>query len=162
MAKVPGRITFLILSINTIKGIKIFGVPWGTIWANICFVLLIHPNNIKLIHKGRANERVNVIWLVLVKMYGNKPKKLLKKIKENKEINIKVVPLNLLIPIRILNSLWRVKKIFCQKMRFREGINQNNKGKNKIPRKVLNQLRDKEKIFVEGSKIENKFIIIFI
>jgi hypothetical protein len=47
-------------------------------------------------------------------------------------------------------------------MRFREGINQNNKGKNKIPRKVLNQLRDKEKIFVEGSKIENKFIIIFI
>jgi hypothetical protein len=38
-------------------------------------------------------------------MYGNKPKKLLKKIKENKEINIKVVPLNLLIPIRILNSL---------------------------------------------------------
>lgn len=34
-------------------------------------------------------------------------------------------------------------------------------GKNKIPRKVLNQFKEKLKIFVEGSKIENKFIIIF-
>jgi hypothetical protein len=29
-ANVPGRITFLIVSIHTIKGIKIVGVPWGT------------------------------------------------------------------------------------------------------------------------------------
>lgn len=42
-AKVPGRIIFLIVSINTIKGIKILGVPWGIIWINICWVLLIHP-----------------------------------------------------------------------------------------------------------------------
>jgi hypothetical protein len=34
-------------------------------------------------------------------------------------------------------------------------------GKNKIPKNELNQFRDKLKIFVEGSKIENKFIIIF-
>lgn len=43
----------------------------------------------------------------------------------------------------------------------RDGKNQNNIGKNKIPKKVLIQLIDKLKIFVEGSKIENKFIIIF-
>lgn len=29
-AKVIGRITFLIVSIHTIKGIKTLGVPWGT------------------------------------------------------------------------------------------------------------------------------------
>jgi hypothetical protein len=46
-------------------------------------------------------------------------------------------------------------------MKFREGINQNIKGKNKIPNKVLNQFNERLKIFVEGSKIENKFIIIF-
>lgn len=42
-AKVPGRITFLIVSMHTIKGIKMPGVPWGTKWQNICWVLLIHP-----------------------------------------------------------------------------------------------------------------------
>ena len=86
---------FLIVSIITIKGIKIAGVPCGTKWANICFELLIHPNNINLSQRGRARLKVNVIWLVLVKIYGNRPKKLLKRIKVNKEINIKVVPLNL-------------------------------------------------------------------
>lgn len=34
-AKVPGRIIFLIVSIQTIKGIKIPGDPWGTKWENI-------------------------------------------------------------------------------------------------------------------------------
>lgn len=42
-AKVPGRITFLIVSIITIKGIRIAGVPWGTRWANMCLELLIQP-----------------------------------------------------------------------------------------------------------------------
>jgi hypothetical protein len=67
-AKVPGRITFLIVSIITIKGIKTEGVPWGTKWANICFVLLIQPNNIKLSQRGNAKDKVKVIWLVLVKI----------------------------------------------------------------------------------------------
>lgn len=67
-ANVPGRIIFLIVSIITIKGINTAGVPWGTRCANMCLVLLIHPNNIKLNHNGRASESVNVIWLVLVKI----------------------------------------------------------------------------------------------
>jgi hypothetical protein len=33
--KVIGRIIFLIVSIITIKGIRIKGVPWGIKWANI-------------------------------------------------------------------------------------------------------------------------------
>lgn len=36
-AKVPGRIIFLIVSINTINGIRIAGVPWGIICENICW-----------------------------------------------------------------------------------------------------------------------------
>ena len=46
-------------------------------------------------------------------------------------------------------------------MFIREGRNQNIMGKNKIPKNELSQFNDKLKIFVEGSKIENKFIIIF-
>jgi len=125
------------------------------------FVLLIHPKSINLSHIGKANERVIVIWLVLVKIYGNKPRKLLKRIKLNREINIKVEPLNLEIPIRVLNSRWRVVKILFQKIDIRDGINQNINGKNKIPIIVLIQFKERFKIFVEGSKIENRFIIIF-
>lgn len=108
IANVPGRMMFLIVSINTINGIKIVGVPWGIRWINICFVLLIHPKSMKPNHKGNARERVIVICLVLVKMYGNNPKKLLKRINLNKEIKIKVVPLNLEIPSSVLNSKCRV------------------------------------------------------
>lgn len=42
-ANVPGRIILLIVSIHTINGIKIPGVPWGTKWQNMCWVLFIHP-----------------------------------------------------------------------------------------------------------------------
>lgn len=92
-ANVPGRIILLIVSIKTIKGISTGGVPCGTKWANICFVLLIHPKNIKLSQRGSANDKVSVIWLVLVKIYGNNPKKLLKRMNVNNEMNINVVPL---------------------------------------------------------------------
>jgi hypothetical protein len=46
-----------------------------------------------LTHRG--SDRVNVIvrCLVLVKMNGNNPRKLLNRIRENSEINMKVLPL---------------------------------------------------------------------
>lgn len=72
-----------------------------------------------------------------------------------------VVPLNLVNPNNVLNSLCRVKKILFQKNKIREGRIQNIKGKNKIPKNDLIQLIDKLIIFVDGSKIENKFIITF-
>ena len=46
---------------------------------------------LKLNHKGKASVRVK--WLVLVKVYGNNPMKLLSKIIENNETNKKVKPL---------------------------------------------------------------------
>ena len=64
-------------------------------------------------------------------------------------------------PNRVLNSLWRVIKILFQKIFNREGKNQNIMGKNKIPKNELNQFNERLKMFVDGSKIENKFIIIF-
>lgn len=124
-ASVPGRITFLIVSIHTMKGMRIPGVPWGTKCANICWVLLIHPYNINEIHRGRANVKVNVRCLVLVKIYGNKPKKLLNKINVNNEIKINVHPFILLGPSRVLNSLWRVNKTIFHKVLNRFGRNQN-------------------------------------
>ena len=50
-----------------------------------------HPN-ITAKQWALANLRVNVIWLVLVKIYGNNPIKLLNKISENRETKIKVDP----------------------------------------------------------------------
>lgn len=65
-AKVPGRIIFLIVSIKTINGIRIEGVPWGTKWANICWVWLIQPLSIKVTQRGNERARVIAICLDLV------------------------------------------------------------------------------------------------
>lgn len=159
IAKVPGRITFLIVSIITIKGIRTGGVPWGTKWANILIVLLIHPNSINDSHKGKARANVKTMCLVLVKIYGNSPKKLLNKINLNKEINIRVDPL-IEGPIKVLNSLWRALIILIHRILIREGINQNDDGMTSIPIMVLSQFKDIFQL-VEGSKEENKFAIIF-
>lgn len=59
-AKVPGRIMFLMVSIKTINGISGPGVPWGTRWANICWVWFTHPKIIKANQRGRARARVMV------------------------------------------------------------------------------------------------------
>jgi len=80
-ARVPGRIIFLMDSINTINDIRADGVPWGTKWASMCLVKFNHPNSINESHKGNARDRVVTMWLVLVNTYGNKPKKLLNTIK---------------------------------------------------------------------------------
>lgn len=75
--KVNGRIIFLNNSINTIKNIKIKGVPLGTKWININFIFLIHPNIINPNHIGIDKVKENNKCLELVKIYGNNPKKLL-------------------------------------------------------------------------------------
>lgn len=157
IAKVPGRIKFLIVSMQTIKGIKIGGVPCGTRWANIFNVFVNHPYNINLSHNGSANVNVNVKCLDLVKMYGNRPIKLLIKIVENSVIKINVLPS--LIFKRFLNSKCKFLMIVIHKILIREGISQNICGIKIIIIVDLNQLR--EKIWVLGSNVENRFVIIF-
>lgn len=159
IAKVPGRIILLILSIHTINGIKIGGVPWGTKWANISIVLLIQPYNINDSHNGRANLKVIAMCLVLVKIYGNKPIKLLIIIKKNILIKIKVDPWDLLFWINVFISLWIIIINLKYNILNREGINQKEYG---IKSKMINDLvQFKENMIVEGSKEENKFVIIF-
>lgn len=67
-ARVPGRIRLLIVSMTTIKGISIEGVPCGTRCSNMWLVFLIHPNSMNLSHRGNASVNVSVKCLVLVKM----------------------------------------------------------------------------------------------
>lgn len=87
--------------------------------------------------------------------------KLLNKINENNEINMKVLPLWLNGPRSVLNSLCKVLIIIFQITIYREGINQKAIGIMITALKVLIQLIDKFRIFVEGSKVEKRFVIIF-
>ena len=59
-ASVPGRIILLIVSMVTLNGINIFGVPCGTECSNMWLVFLVHPNNINIIHRERAKVSVSV------------------------------------------------------------------------------------------------------
>jgi putative ribosome biogenesis GTPase RsgA len=79
-------------------------VPCGIKCLNLWFVLLIHQNIVNLTHNGNASVNVMVRCLVLMKMYGNKPMKLLNKINENSDKNRKVLPfLFLLLPKSVSN-----------------------------------------------------------
>lgn len=100
------------------------GVPWGTKWANICWVLLIHPYNINVSQNGNAKDKVNVKWLDLVKIYGNSPRKLLNKIIENKEINIKDLPIFIFPINNVLNSEYNLLITIFHITNLRLGINQ--------------------------------------
>lgn len=66
--KVIGRIMFLIVSIHTINGISGVGVPCGTKWVNIWFVLFNHPKIKKDNQNGKAIVKFSTKWLVPVKI----------------------------------------------------------------------------------------------
>lgn len=85
---VPGRIMFLINSIITINGIKILGVPWGTWWASMWFVLNVHPIIINLIHIGNDKDKFIDMCLLDVKTNEKSPIKLIIIIIENNEIKL--------------------------------------------------------------------------
>lgn len=145
---------------STINGINTKGVPWGTKWANICWVWFSHPNTINVIQRGNDKDKVITICLDLVNTYGSNPKKLLNTINLNKLTN------NIEVPTwegvrSALNSLWRVWIIFLHRRDHREGEAQYKYGINIKPNKVDIQFIERLKILDEGSKIENRFAIIF-
>lgn len=86
--------------------------------------------------------------------------KLLKITKENIETKIKDPPF-CPFPKRVLNSICKVERSLFHIRWYREGINQKGAGIRKIPIKALSQLIDNLITLDEGSKIENKFVIIF-
>jgi hypothetical protein len=77
----------------------------------------------------------------------------------NKEIKIKELPDLPDDPSKVLNSENNKKKILFRKKFIRDGNIQNGKGIIKNPIKVLIQFKEKLKIKVEGSKTENKLVI---
>ena len=85
IAKVSGRITVLIDSINTIRNISLNGHPQGTKWAKNLFKFSTEQKN-NLNHKGKLKTKVNLKWLVAGKTKGSSPIKFNNKIIKNKEI----------------------------------------------------------------------------
>ena len=149
-ASVPGRIRLLIVSMVTINGISMVGVPCGTKCSNMWLVVLIHPNNINLIHRGRAKVSVSVRCLVLVKMYGNNPKKLFVRIIRNNDVRMNEFPLFSFPFLRIVFISWC--SLFINKLTF---------GINISPMAVLFRFNGRLLISVVGSKFKNKCLISF-
>lgn len=106
--------------------------------------------------------RVSVIvrWLEDVKIYGNKPKKLLNKINKNKAINMKDLPWNADGPNSSLNSECNFEVIELNNVIYLLLINQYDGIKNIIINDILIQLKGSNNL-VAGSKTENKLVIIF-
>lgn len=100
-----------------------------------------------------------VRWLVAVKMNGNRPKKLFIITNRNKDENINVIPKFKGFLIKIKNSLWRVSKIILEIMFDREGETQ--KGEVIKIKKRIDLIQFRGMIKEEGSKDENKLVIIF-
>jgi hypothetical protein len=160
-ARVPGRIRFLTVSIRTMKGIRGAGVPWGTKCSNMWFMFLIHPNSMNVTHSGSARVSVRTRCLVLVNTYGNSPRKLFIKIMVNREMKISVFPLLFFVPVIVFISLCSLSISSLSVMMFREGISQTLVGISISPMAVLVQLMGRLIISVVGSKVENRFLIIF-
>ena len=67
---VIGRIRFLIISINTMIGIRKTGDPMGTIWVSILLVFLIEKYIIFVIHITIRIGRTIDIWAVIINDVG--------------------------------------------------------------------------------------------
>lgn len=110
---------------------------------------------------GRAKVIENTIWLEDEKIYGNNLIKLLTKININNEININEGDLIFLDLYNIIISLFSIIQVLFIIHLIRFGNNHRKLG---IKIRIINVLSQFNWIFikfVDGSKILNKFIIIF-
>jgi hypothetical protein len=144
------------------NGISALGVPWGTKCSNMWFILLVHPNSINLSHKGRASVMVSTKCLVLVKMYGNSPKKLFIRIIVKREMKMNEFPLFFFpLPRIVFISLCSLFNSRFVAMLFRDGMSHILVEMMRIPMIVLVQFIGILMFSVVGSKIENRLVIIF-
>lgn len=103
--RVNGRITFLTISIITIKGIKTEGVPRGTKWAIVELGSIEFLRSMCPIQSGMARVQVKVKWEEEVKMKGNSPLKLLKEIKIKRANEGSIIPGEEILLLTAQNSL---------------------------------------------------------
>jgi hypothetical protein len=116
---------------------------------NILTTLLLpatlnNPNNINLSHIGRARVSVRVRCLVLVKLYGNNPRKLFVRIIRNRDVKMNEFPLFSFPFLKIVFISWC--NLFINKftiMLFRDDTSQILVGINRSPIAVLVQFNDK-------------------
>jgi len=156
---VIGRIMLLINSIITMKFISGVGVPVGTMWITMLFVLLNHPCNIIESHIIRAVENEIDICAVGVKIKGNKA------ITFKISVTIKIDLIMIIVPFLVLGKIkfsisFLIKELIIintllifillfhfNSVKSRTGVNRVN--------------QDMFIIDDDGSKIENKLLIIF-
>lgn len=151
----------LMVSIKIINLIRAKGVPDGSRWANILLVLFNQPKIIIVSHKGMANVSVITMCLVAVKIYGKSPIRLLIAKNQKVEIIINVMPWVKVQFNKFLNSLFRVsiKILIILELRFfftQKVFGIRTRGISK-----LTQLSAQNEE-VEGSKVENRLVIIII
>lgn len=104
--------------------------------------------------------RVSAMWLEAVKMYGNRPRKLLVKINKKPEMKIVVDPLNADGPRRVLNSVCSFLVIVFITIVDLLLIAQKEGKIILIMVSDLSQLRGRLIIEDEGSNTEKRFVII--
>jgi len=105
---------------------------------------------------------VRIRCLVLVKIYGNNPKKLFIRIIRNRDVRMNEFPLFSFPFLRIVFISWC--SLFINSLNiilFREGISQILVGISSNPIAVLVQFSGRLLISVVESKIENRFLITF-
>lgn len=158
MARVAGRIKFLVVSIKTITGIRTGGVPWGIKWASMDLGLFNQPYSIKPIQIGSDRAKVLVMWLVAVKVYGDSPHKLLIIIRVKIETATGINPEAAPGPVKVLNSAAIIVKTIFQGSLIFLGITQNKLGITTNTKASLTQLR--AIVEEEGSKTEKILTII--
>jgi hypothetical protein len=122
-------------------------------------VWFTHPNSINEIHRGRLRVSVITKCLDAVKMYGNSPRKLFIMISINSLINKIVLPEKASVPRRVLNSACNFLVIDVIIILVLLGTNQKTGVIIIVNNIALAQFNGRE-ILEEGSKTENKFVII--
>lgn len=155
---VIGRIRFLVISISTIKFISGMGVPCGRRCDSMCFVFFVHPNIIIASQIVRESGKVIGRWAVVAKFCGYSATRFISRIDINIRIRILSVPFDGLpreYLISFLNlsitTFWIVVGVldFFQFLFIRNTI-----GTSKV-------IHRRENVLDDGSKIENKLVIIF-
>jgi len=155
--KVTGRIILLTSSIKTINIIRTLGVPWGTKWESILLVLLIHPNNIRANQNTKDSGKFKETWEETENTCGYKATTLIIIMNINNDIINKLTPFSFLPRVKE-TSLEKIETSFLNKSIGEKGINQVFKGK--ILKKINKTIQEIEKVEIDGSKIEKRFVII--
>lgn len=155
--RVIGRIRFLVISIMTMKDMRMGGVPWGTKWASMWFVFFDQPNITIANQEARDRGSVIVRWEVAENTCGYSARKLANRINKNVTMIMVVTPNSPFFKVKvtsflkIANAFWVFVLWGCPKIQVAGTTKLNIV--NKMP-----QLREANVLL--GSNTENRFVII--